>query len=226
MIAEALMIATTVWYIPGWMRTEALRPDLAASISNAFPKAEIVFKGWDGDRFVWPHAVESADKESWRFAFEAAMLPKAERENLVIVGHSLGGRIAARVLARLGENGLKVRQGLLLAAAIPNDDPDLTRMGEGSSLPVVSVRNPQDVTLSYAYRLAGGEGAVAFGAKGSPVRLANVDERTVPASITREVEIDAAWGKVQLFKDIANHHDLFYFEYLRRVLSEQKGAMP
>ena len=222
MMAEALLMATTVWYVPGWMRTDALRPELATCISNVFPEAKIAFKGWDGDRLVWPHAVDSADKTAWRLAFEAAMLPKDERENLVIVGHSLGARITVRVLARLGEHGLKVREGLLLAAAIPNDDPDLVRMGAGSALPVVSVRNPQDVTLRYVYRLAGGEAAVAFGAKGAVCSLENFDERTVPEGFTKEVEIDKAWGKVQFLKDIANHHDIFYFEYLKRVLDGRR----
>lgn len=222
MIAEALLMATTVWYIPGWMRTDALRPDLANCISNVFPKAKIEFKDWDGDRLVWAHAVDSADKTAWRIAFEAAMLPKEERENLVIVGHSLGGRITAHVLARLGEHGIKVRQGLLLAAALPKDDADLAKMGAGSALPVVSVRNPKDVTLRYAYRFAGGEFSSAYGATGSPVALTNVCERVVPEDFTKEVEIEPLWGKVQLFKDIANHHDIFYFEYLKRVLNEKK----
>ena len=59
-----------------------------------------------------------------------------------------------------------------------------------------------------------------YGAKGSPVALTNVCERVVPEDFTKEVEIEPLWGKVQLFKDIANHHDIFYFEYLKRVLSE------
>ena len=47
-------------------------------------------------------------------------------------------------------------------------------------------------------------------------------ERVVPEDFTKEVEIESLWGKVQLFKDIANHHDIFYFEYLKRVLNEKK----
>lgn len=221
MIAETLLMATTVWYIPGWMRTNELRPELATCISKVFPAAKVEFKGWDGNRLVWPHAVDAAEKTSWRIAFEVAMLPKGERENLVIVGHSLGARITARVLARLGEHGLKVRQGLLLAAALPNDDADLAKMGAGSACSVVSVRNPKDVTLRYAYRIAGGEDAVAFGAKGASAPLANVEERIMPESITKEVEIEDLWGKAQFLKDVANHHDIFYFGYLKRVLNEK-----
>ena len=223
MIAEALLMATTVWYVPGWMRTEKPREDVMTAMTNAFPGAKVEFKAWDGDRLVWPHAVESADKESWRFAFEAAMMPKEERENLVIVGHSLGGRITARILARLAENGLKVRQASLMAAAIPNEDPDLEKMGGGSKLPVMAVCNPDDITLRYVYSLAGGEKAVAFGANGTLSQVDNVRECVMPKNITEQVKIDAGWGMVEALKKVANHCELFYIEYLRRIL-DGEGA--
>ena len=223
MIAEALLMATTVWYVPGWMCTEKPREDVMTAMTNAFPGAKVEFKAWDGDRLVWPHAVESADKESWRFAFEAAMMPKEERENLVIVGHSLGGRITARILARLAENGLKVRQASLMAAAIPNEDPDLEKMGGGSKLPVMAVCNPDDITLRYVYSLAGGEKAVAFGANGTLSQVDNVRECVMPKNITEQVKIDAGWGMVEALKKVANHCELFYIEYLRRIL-DGEGA--
>ena len=224
MIAETLLMATTVWYVPGWMRTEKPREDVMTAMTNAFPGAKIEFKAWDGDRLVWPHAVESADKESWRFAFEAAMMPKEERENLVIVGHSLGGRITARILARLAENGLKVRQASLMAAAIPNEDPDLKKMGGGSALPVMAVCNPDDITLRYVYTLAGGESAVAFGANGTLKPVDNVKECVMPKNITEQVKIDAEWGMVEALKKVANHCELFYIEYLRRLLGGEEAS--
>ena len=224
MIAEALMMATTVWYVPGWMRTEKPREDVMTAMTNAFPDAKVEFKAWDGDRLVWPLAVESADKESWRFAFEAAMMPKEERENLVIVGHSLGGRITARILARLSEHGLKVRQASLMAAAIPNEDPDLVKMGGGSELPVLAVCNPDDITLRYVYTLAGGEKAVAFGANGTLKQVDNVKECVMPKDITEQVKIDAGWGKVEALKKVANHCELFYIEYLRRILGGETAS--
>ena len=224
MIAEALLMATTVWYVPGWMRTEKPREDVMTAMTNAFPGAKIEFKAWDGDRLVWPYAVESADKESWRFAFEVAMMPKEECENLVIVGHSLGSRITARILARLAEHGLKVRQASLMAAAIPNEDPDLMKMGGGSKLPVLAVCNPDDVTLRYVYTLVGGEKAVAFGANGTLKPIANVKECVTPKDITEQVEIDALWGKAQVLKDVANHCELFYIDYLRRLLGGEEAS--
>ncbi len=224
MMAEA----TTVWYVPGWMRTDEPRPEIMACVSSAFPGAKVEFKTWDGDRLVWPHAVDSADKESWRLAFEAATMPKEARASLVIVGHSLGGRITARVLARLAEKGLKVRQASLLAAAIPSEDADLRKMGGGSALPVLAVCNPNDVTLRYVYALAGGERAVAFGANGTLERVANVEEHVMPPDAARRVKVEADWARVPFLRDVANHHEVFYFDALRRILegeAPEEGVM-
>ena len=116
------VLATTVWFIPGWLRTAEPHEGILECVSNAFPEASVEFKAWDGDNLVWPLSVDSADKESWRFAFEIAMMPPEARTNLTLVGHSLGGRITARVLARLAENGLKVKQAILMGAAIPATD--------------------------------------------------------------------------------------------------------
>ena len=100
------VLAATVWFIPGWLRTAEPHEGIMECVSNAFPEASVEFKNWDGDNLVWPLSVDSADKESWRFAFEIAMMPPEARTNLTLIGHSLGGRITARVLARLAENGL------------------------------------------------------------------------------------------------------------------------
>ena len=211
------IMAATVWYVPGWLRSAEPHEGVLECVSNAFPEANVEFKAWDGDNILWPLSVDSADKEAWRFAFEIATMPPEARANLTLVGHSLGGRITARVLARLAEHGLKVRQAILMGAAIPVNDPDLAKMGRASELPVLAVCNPKDNTLRYAYATVGGEGSVAFGANGTPTPCENVVECMVPTNITREAKIDGAWAKIQVLRDIANHHEKFYLEYVRRV---------
>ena len=217
------IMAATVWFIPGWLRTAEPHEGILECVSNAFPEASVEFKAWDGDNLVWPLAVDSADKESWRFAFEIAMMPPEARTNLTLVGHSLGGRITARVLARLAENGLKVKQAILMGAAIPANDPDLAKMGLASELPVLAVCNPKDHVLRYVYATVGGEGAVAFGANGTPTPCANVVECVTPTNITSEVDIGGIWAK-KVIKDIANHHEKFYLEYARRILGGEEPS--
>ena len=217
------IMAATVWFIPGWLRTAEPHEGILECVSNAFPEASVEFKAWDGDNLVWPLSVDSADKESWRFAFEVAMMPPEARTNLTLVGHSLGGRITARVLARLAENGLKVKQAILMGAAIPATDPDLVKMGLATELPVLAVCNPKDHVLRYVYATVGGEGAVAFGANGTPAPCANVVECVTPTNITSEVDIGGIWAK-KVIKDIANHHEKFYLEYARRILGGEEPS--
>ena len=223
MIAEALMMAMTVWYVPGWMRTQEPQEGVMPALANAYPQARMASKAWDGDRRVWPSAVAAADREAERLAREIEALPADERERLVVVGHSLGGRIAARALARLAEKGLKIQQAVLLAAAIPSGDADLARMGAASIQPVLAVCNPDDVTLRYVYALVGGEKGVAFGANGSASPLTNVVECVTPPDLTEQVKLDPFWAKSQTLKEIANHHVLFSLAYMTRLL---KGECP
>ena len=217
------IMAATVWFIPGWLRTAEPHEGILECVSNAFPEASVEFKAWDGDNLVWPLSVDSADKESWRFAFEIAMMSPEVRTNLTLVGHSLGGRITARVLARLAENGLKVKQAILMGAAIPANDPDLVKMGLATELPVLAVCNPKDHVLRYVYATVGGEGSVAFGANGTPTPCTNVVECVTPTNITSEVDIGGIWAK-KVIKDIANHHEKFYLEYARRILGGEEPS--
>ncbi|MBR1921030.1 MAG: DUF726 domain-containing protein [Kiritimatiellae bacterium] len=221
-------LAATVWFIPGWLRAEKPAAGVVECVERAFPEANVVFKSWDGDSVVWPIAVDAADKEAWRFAFEIATMPAAERERLTLVGHSLGGRIVARVLARLSEHGMKVRQAVLMGAAIPSDDGDLAKMGRACELPVLAVCNPDDLTLRYVYAtvgaLAGGEKGVAFGANGTLAPCENVVECVTPTNLAHEVEIDEKWAKSRRLRDIANHHEKFYLDYLRRLLDGEEPS--
>jgi pimeloyl-ACP methyl ester carboxylesterase len=213
-----LLAVAVVWFIPGWLRTDEPAQDVLACATRAFPGASVEFKSWDGDNVLWPSAVANADKEAWRFAFEIATMERARRENLTLVGHSLGGRILARVLARLSEKNLRIRQAVLLGAAIPADDADLKKMGRATRQPVLALCNPADVTLRYVYATVGGEGAVAFGANGALTPCENVVECVTPTNVTDEVDIDAIWGRFPAVKRIANHSEKFYMAYARRLL--------
>ena len=206
-----------VWYVPGWMRTSE-RDDLAyTSCTNVFKGAQCRFWGWDGDR-TWSKSVKNADEAAKRLADEIAATDASFRSTLVIVGHSLGGRIVARTLAELARRTVKIAQGVLLAPAISMEDGDLADMGLGCESPALVVVNPQDTVLKYCFDVASGKGGSAFGMNGSPVSLANVVEYSVPKTITEETNIDAFWGKSDTVKRVCNHLATFYFTELARIL--------
>lgn len=212
-----ILLAMIVWYFPGWLRTQEVQEGVVPALEATFPGAEIVFKSWDGDT-LWPLATRHADDAADKFVAEIAALPPEKRDELVLVGHSLGGRIVTRVASRLGAKGLAVREVVLMGAAIPLKDPEVSGVGKGSRLPVLAICNPQDVTLRYVYAAFGLEWSAAFGANGAVEKLANVTEVVVPASLVKATPIDSAWGKSETLKEIANHHVRFYLACLQKTI--------
>lgn len=206
-----------VWYVPGWNRTTETNGLAFTSCTNVFVDSTCVFRGWDGNHGWWKSA-RNADLEGARLAEEIAGLEEDVRENLTLVGHSLGGRIIARSLARLSEKGVRIRQGILLAPAIPMRDTDVVKMGAGSALPVLVLVNPQDLVLKYIFSLSGAE-KPALGTDGTPGPVYNVSEYAVSSNITNETKVDAKWGRFKNIKRLCNHLAVFYFEELRRVLA-------
>lgn len=213
------------WFVPGWMRTTKPEELAWTSFTNVFSASECVFRKWDGN-CLWPDAVDNADGEAAKLADEIKAMPPERRARLTLVGHSLGGRMTARVLARLGRDGIKIKRGILLAPAIPANDHDLKSMGSGSAEPLIVIANPDDITLKYVYTIAGGEEAPAYGASTGTETPKNVKEHPVAEDITSTTAIDAFWGRFDAAKEIANHHASFYFEELGRVLdgTKSKGA--
>ena len=213
------------WYIPGWLRSAEPESGAWKSFKDAVGTEQTRFWAWDGDR-IWPRSAANADAAARALADELAALPPERRADLTLVGHSLGARILARALARIGARGMKVRQGVLLAPAVRNDEPELRGLGAGSELPVIIVANPQDVVLKYVYAVAGGEGGNALGTDGPVTPIANVQTCSVPADITKTTIIDDSWGRSEVIKRISNHHASFYFAELGRILRGASSAKP
>ena len=213
-----------VWFIPGWLRSQKPIKSIMRVAQQTFPHAKVCFKAWDGESYVWSVVLANAEKEAWKLVFEIAVMPDAQRRQLTLVGHSLGARMIIRALVLLAEHQMQIRQAILMGAALPADDPDFGKIGKACERPILAICNPKDVVLRYIYAVAGGERDVAFGANGSLQSHENVVEYVLPATITRDVEVTALWAKIAFVKALANHHELFYFNYLKQVLIEGKPA--
>lgn len=209
--------AAEVWYIPGWMRTADTNGLAYASCTNVYAGATCRFRSWEGDCNWWS-AVEHADQEGVRLAEEIAATNAEFRAGLTLVGHSLGGRIIARTLAQLQKKGLPIRQGVLLAPAIPMRDPAVQKMGGGCTQPAIVVMNPQDTVLKYIFTISGQE-SPSLGTDGTFKPVTNVVEYSVPSTITETTPIDRCWGKSESLKRLCNHLAPFYFTELEKILA-------
>ena len=215
-----ILAAETVWYVPGWLRCGSPDEKVLAELRLAFPQANVVFRDWDGNG-LWGDSVRNADLHAQKLLRELERLTPADRASLTLVGHSLGGRTTVRLLAAMASRGLSVRRAILLGAAIPYTDRDLTRMTAASQEPVLNLCNPEDVTLRYLYTLFGGEPAPALGANGTTYRLDHYIEKVVPQQVVKDVSFGSPLKDLQLVKQLAQHHALFYANWLRRVQSGQ-----
>ena len=216
------MSQNIVYYIPGWLRTGEGNDETWNSFTATFPDARHIRWDWPGNAIWWSKSLLNSEKAWRRLVDELIVLTDEERARVTLVGHSLGARIAVRVLCALAHVGLKVKTAILLGAAIPNDDPDLVVMGHGTVLPVLAFCNPMDIMLKYIYStmgaIMGGERGVAYGTNGSTGVLENVKEIAVPETITDETEVWAWWGNSKAAKRLASHYALFYLTALGRFM--------
>ena len=213
-----------ILYIPGWLRNGP-HDDLLAIIGGIFPGTVPRLYRWD-NLHSWKQSVKNADAASIRLAEELAAMPEAQRNRIILIGHSLGGRICVRTLARLGERKIRIRQAILLAAAIPADDPDIPKSFCGTAAPLLNLCNPYDVTLKYGYGSFGEQMRPPLGINGCRDRHPHCFDIPVPNTITACTDLSDRSRLMNLnaVKRLANHHARFYLEYLRRQIGNDFAA--
>ena len=220
-LALAVVPQERVLYVPGWHRCARGEDEALRFVATAFPEAEVSAYEWDGN-CSWRKARGNADAAAERLADELIALPAEERERLTLVGHSLGGRIVVRALARLGRRGMKVRKAVVMAAAIPSDDADVSGFAAATVEPVEIVCNEGDTMLKFGYRPFGGERSAALGAVGVAAPFANCRVSFVPPETVASAPVAGLWAKVGLFRSLAAHYAPFYLEHVRQFCDERR----
>lgn len=220
-LALAVVPQERVLYVPGWHRCARGEDEALRFVVTAFPEAEVSACDWNGN-CTWRKARGNADAAAERLADELIALPAEERARLTLVGHSLGGRVVVRALARLGQRGLKVQRAVVMAAAIPADDADIVDFAAATLKPVEIVCNERDTMLKFGYRPFGGEKSAALGAVGMAAPLANCRVSFVSPETVAAAPVAGLWAKVGLFRSLAAHYAPFYLEHVRQFCDERR----
>mgnify|MGYP002677983791 FL=1 len=220
LLMGGIMQAGQVLFIPGWLRCHAKEQESFKVVKECFPDDEVTYCDWEGNSLVWTISRGRADQFAADLENRIAEMQPEDRAEVTLVGHSLGGRIAVRVMAGLARREMKLRQGILLGAAIPYDDKDVMEMPAGSSKPVMNICNPKDVLLAYGYAPFGGEMTAALGSGGMASPLPeNYAEYVVPDSVVKDTTFDKLpVMDFYVVRRIANHHAKFYATCLRNIL--------
>ena len=212
--------APTVLYIPGWQSQqgpeyeEMVRERQAEEIrllKAAYPGTDILYTFWD-NAVSWPKCVKNTDKLIVNLGKKIRALTPEQQANLILVGHSLGGKTVIRMMSDLDKKSMKVKQGIFLAAAIPDDAPEIGRAINASIEPVINIYCPTDGTLRIILGIVGS--APPLGAYGNA--LAYPPERFFQYRVSPHFTGNWDW--------IHNHWSVHYLEVLDNLLSSE--ALP
>lgn len=109
----------------------------------------------------WFVAHENAKKVAHDLAKSIAAMPKYKRENMTLIGHSLGAYVVIKTLASLSGRHMKIANAVLLGAAVDNNDPSITAARRATIGSIDFTQNTSDWGL-WLYALVSFHTALGF----------------------------------------------------------------
>lgn len=151
-----------VWYVHGMVLEKESHTLPLEKLRQIFPNAQRVeLVEWNAPPIdnklkigvYWNDSVPLADQFVNELVKRIEALSPPDQRRLVLVGHSLGGRIVIKTAARCAREGIVVRQIIAAGAAIDNNDPAIAAAIEASNETFYNLINPDDYAMS-AYKLS------------------------------------------------------------------------
>lgn len=211
---SGLFLAVALWYFPGF-NSEGLSDADKELLRTSFEADTIECVKWLHKTADWDDAVEMVDNASQVLADGLKVMIPKKREELVLVGHSLGCRVIAYSLAKLGKLGISVRTAVLLAPAISNGDRNAIGMDRGC-LSLIVVVGENDYVLKYVYPIVTDECAVVD----MDAFFSQPDFRSKKCEYSKLVVPDQfVHSKTMLFP---SHDSSVYIEFLSRAKADAK----
>ena len=160
-----------IWYIPGFNTENDSQEEEVEALRRIFPGSTVITKKWKSNN-DFSASKDWAENVAKIWAIDLKNMVPAERESIILVGHSLGGRIVIRIMAQIREWGLHIRQGILLGAAEDNEltgneeESFLDKAMLASQLPMINIWNRQDMVLRGWYAMLTDSNVLAVGTYG------------------------------------------------------------
>ena len=145
-----ILCAGEVFYVHGFLNDENTNFDEEIKLlEDIYPGYKITVQRWDAKRGLnFDEAKANAEKMSIAILNDIMDMPEAEQQDLIVVGHSLGGRCVAYLASKLKKYNIKIKRLILLGAAIGNDKKCLYNCGEVSRLPAKNLYCKTDLALN------------------------------------------------------------------------------
>ncbi len=214
-VIESVAMPPEILFIPGFKSKNVPEDEYRRMLESIFPDSAIEILKWESNQSLldWPQAVKLAELSVNGIVEKIERMEAEKRDNLVLIGHSLGGRMAVRTLARLTDKNMRIRRGIFLAAAIPDDDEDIEKAVQSTNMPCINISNREDHVLRKVYGVVGENDLEAHlkGALG-----AYGCRRRLPSLSLLEIKVANGSGNV------TNHNAKDYFADLSRCISDTK----
>ncbi len=168
---------THIIFVAGWNSNEQEYKDELTILRQCYPNASMERFRWnsDGD---WGNALTNSNNEAAQQLRKVLnALSPSEMRQTVVIGHSLGARIAVNAVCNISG----ILGGLvLMGAAINHDSPTVERASANVSNQIVNLYSPSDLVLMF-YRFT--EGTGAFGQQAIIGNYTmDIQVKTTPAS--------------------------------------------
>ena len=180
-ILFCVIYAGEVVFIPGWLTETAQDGSYEACLRKLYPGKKITVLTWQSNSVKMDRVIENADAFADSVTEYIGKKPEGERSELILIGHSMGGRIVAKTASSLAENGITVGRIVLLGAAV-DFDIDLNDMIRCSREPVINVFSRNDSVLKYLYGNWKQKFAIGFSGAEKPLRDHFVEYRLVASA--------------------------------------------
>lgn len=205
-------------FIPGWYSEWINYSQHREILQKSFPDADIRIYKWDSNR-LWKNAAASAELCVKSVSKEIACAPAPQE--YILIGHSLGGRIAIKSAYILAAKKIKVKRIILLGTAENPSPEELEALQKVSILPVINIFCMDDNMLKLYIRQ---EKEFPLGFAGSPRKLPHIRQYRMPVD-----DHDIRLGKVLLpefrsmesLRETAAHLAVNYLKYLQTVLAKK-----
>lgn len=214
--ALPLSAACRVIFIPGWYSEWIHYSKHMQQLEQCFPDTDAKVYKWNSNR-IWKNAKVSASECAVALARE--LENSSDREEIILIGHSLGGRIVIDCAEKLSAQNLRVRQVILLGCAGTVDENKLAALQKFSIRPVINIFCLEDNMLKL---YIGKENEIPLGFAGVARKQKNFKQFRLHAP-----DNDLKVGKVtiisadtlELARETAIHLSVNYLALLHQALN-------
>lgn len=233
-------------FVPGWMTGGALYRKETALLKKTFPGYQVKIWHWESIK-SWFDARSCSEKTSVDVANYIAEMPPEQQKEVILIGHSLGGRCAVHTAHHLKEKNIQIRQIILLGSAINRNDNRVSFCVNVSINPVFNFFCEDDHALEtyniaeiYAAprqnKFADHSAAGQYGIPNAPGHIwqfklkpsrSMSENKQMAVEYYREIREkrqNAQWGKIlEDFKVGTNHMCNRYVTELHRIYPDAKS---